>query len=64
MKSLWDIIIKLNTLTDVRTKLWWVGHLFTYVKTYVRGRVKLKDFEQWSRVYNVAPFNGFTRGPL
>ena len=31
------------------TKLRWVGHLFTYVKTCERDRVK--DFEQRSRVY-------------
>ena len=62
MKSLWNIIIKLNTLTH--TKLWWVGHLFMYVKTCERGRVKLKDFEQWSRVYNVTPYNSFSRGSL
>jgi len=28
----------------------WVGHLFTYVKTCERGRVK--DFEQRSHAYN------------
>ena len=33
----------------------WVGHLFTYVKTCERGRVK--DFEQRSRMYNIVRYN-------
>ena len=40
-----------------RTKRRWVGHLFTYVKICERGRVK--DFEQWSRVYNAGRYNAF-----
>jgi len=32
-----------------------MGHLFKYVKTYERGRVK--DFEQQSRVYNAVCYN-------
>jgi len=62
MKSLCFIIIKLNTLTDVPYQWRWVGHLFTYVKTCERSRVK--DFEQRSRVYNAVCYNiGFPRGP-
>ena len=38
-------------------KLRWMGHLFTYVKTCERGRVK--DFEQRSRVYNAVRYNAF-----
>ena len=37
------------------TKLRWVGHLFMYVKTCERDRVK--DFEQRSRVYNRVRYN-------
>jgi len=45
------------------TKLRWVGHLFTYVKTCERGKVK--DFEQRSSVYNAVRYNVFfPRGPL
>ena len=44
------------------TKLQWVGHLFMYVKTCERDRVK--DFEQRSRVYNRVRCNAFfPRGP-
>jgi len=57
MKGLCIINIKLNTLTDVHTKLQWVGHLFTYVKSCERGRVK--DFEQRSCVYYVVHYNSF-----
>ena len=39
------------------TKLRWMGHLFTYVKTCERDRVK--DFEQRSRVYNVVCYKAF-----
>ena len=39
------------------TKLRWVGHLFTYVKTCERGKVK--DFEQRLSVYNAVRYNGF-----
>ena len=47
------------------TKLRWVGHLFMYVKTYERGRVKLKDFEQRLCVYNAVRYiiTLFSRGP-
>ena len=58
MKSLCVITIKLNTLTDVPHQIPWVGHLFTYVKTRERGRVK--DFEQRSHngfaVYKLSKF--------
>ena len=37
------------------TKWWWVGHLFTYVKTCERGCDK--DFEKQSRVCNVVRYN-------
>ena len=50
------ITIKLNTLM-FHTKLRWMGHLFTYVKTCERGRVK--DFEQRSCVYNAVCYNAF-----
>jgi len=50
MKSLCVITIKLNTLMS-HTKWRWLGHLFTYVKTCERRRVK--DFEQRSRVYTI-----------
>ena len=43
------------------TKLRWMGHLFTYVETCERGRVK--DVEQRSRVYNAVRYNAFFRGP-
>ena len=37
-----------------------MGHLFTYLKTCERGRVK--DFEQRSRVYNAVRYNTFIPG--
>ena len=39
------------------TKWQWVGHLFTYVKTCERDRVK--DIEQQSRVYYTVRYNAF-----
>ena len=54
MKSLRVITIKLNTLTHVPYQMT-VGHLFTYVKTRERGRIK--DLEQRSRVYNAVHYN-------
>jgi len=56
MKCLCIITIKQNTLTDIPYQMT-VGHLFTYVKTCERGRVK--DFEQRSRVYNAVCYNAF-----
>ena len=55
-------VIQLNTLRVSYTKLRWVGHLFTYVKTCERDRVN--DFEQWSCVYKAVRYNAFCpRGP-
>ena len=42
------------------TKLWPVGHLFTYEKTCERDRVK--DFVRL-RVYNAVRYYAISRGP-
>ena len=61
MKSLCVITIKLNTLTDVPYQIT-VGKAFVYVCE--RGRVKLKDVEQRSHVYNAVRYSAFfPRGP-
>ena len=57
MKSLCVITIKLNTLTDVPYQIT-VGKAFVY--GCERGRVKLKDFEQRSHVYNAVRYNAFS----
>ena len=57
MKSLCVITINLNALNDVPYQMLWVGHLFTYVKTCERDRVK--DFEQRLRVNKAVRYNAF-----